>query len=178
MANDVLAPWIGQNFTTVPKARVGMKITVTLSERCRFTALYVVTSTQATSALTDIVAWDAGTGEALCSVSADTTAYQNYIVGLPITKVGGTAIIATGTYGWVQTSGNLIVTPDSTQLGNGLLGDGSVAAKESMMAHASTDGMVDTWATDAGIEIGTAMTDDAPAISNFILFCRAAGATA
>jgi hypothetical protein len=175
MSSDVLAPWIGQNFTTVPKARVGMKVSVTLSERCRFTALYVLTGTQATSALTDIVAWDTITGEALCTVSADTSAYQNYIVGLPITKVGGTAIIAVATYGWVQTSGNLIVTPDGTQIGNGLLGDGSVAAKETIMAHASTDGMVDTWATDAGLDIGRSLMDDAPAISNFVLNCPAAG---
>jgi hypothetical protein len=176
MSADILAPYIGLNATADPKARLGMKISVTLSARCRFTAMYVLTATQATAALTDIVAWDTTTGEALCTVSADTTAYQNYIVGLPITYIGGTAIIATARYVWVQTSGNLIVAPDSTQIGNGLLGDGSVAAGETMMASAGTDGMVDTWATDAGLDIGRCMVADAPAISNFVLNCPAAGA--
>ena len=44
------------------------------------------------------------------------------------------------------------------------------------MAHASTDGMVDTWATDAGKLIGVSLVDDAPAISDFILFCFPSGA--
>jgi len=176
MSADVLAPYIGQDFTVGLKARLGMKISVTLPARCRFTAIYVLTATQATTALTDIVAWDDSAGELACTVSADTSAFQNYIVGLPITYLGGTAAIPTATYGWVQTSGNRIVVPDgTTQIGNGLLGDGSVAIKETMMAHASTDGMVDTWATDAGLDIGVSMIADAPAISTFNLRCPAAG---
>jgi|SRR6185503_8268057 len=175
MSADILAPYVGQAPTTDPKARVGMKISVTLSARCRFTAIYTSITTQATTALTDIVAWDlAATGEVLCNVTADTSAYVNYIVGLPITYLGGVAAWALAKYAWVQTSGNLIVTPDGTQLGNGLLGDGSVAAAETMMA-ASTDGMVDTWATDAGKDIGKCMENDAPAIQIFVLNCPAAG---
>ena len=180
MSQDILAPWIGQAAQVLPRARQGQKVSVTLSARCRFTAIYCGITTQATTALTDIVAWDlAATGEVLCNVTADTTTYQKYTVGIPITKLGGVAAWALANpYAWVQSSGNLIVTPDGTQLGNGLLGDGSVAAKETMMASAGTDGMVDTWATDAGLDIGHAEEDDAPAIQIFVLFCRAAGAMA
>jgi hypothetical protein len=180
MSCDLMAPGIGLNWvasTAVQYARLGQKISVTLSARCRFTAIFCEMAEQATAALTDIVSWYASaTGEILCTVTANTTAYTNYVVGLPITFIGGTAIIATGSRGWVQTSGNVIVTPDGTQVGNGLLGDGSVAAGETLMASAGTDGMVDTWATNAGLAIGRALIDDAPAISTFILNCPAAGA--
>lgn len=182
MSYDMLAPGIGAFRTSTASgynsARYGAKISVVLSARCRFSAIYCLFATQATTALTDIVAWDDSAGEIACTVSGDTSAFQNFIVGLPITFVLGTAAIPTGASCWVQTSGNRIVAPDGTQIGNGLLGDGSVAAKETMMAHASTDGMVDTWATDAGLDIGVSMVADAPAISTFNLRCLAAGAFA
>ena len=184
MSYDMLAPGIGsfktsaQQASNYSAARLGAKISVVMSARCRFSAIFCGVTTQATTALTDIVAWDlAATGEVLCNVTADTSAYVNYIVGLPITYALGTAIIPVAAQCWVQTSGNLIVTPDGTQIGNGLLGDGSVAAAETMMA-ASTDGMVDTWATDAGKDIGKCMENDAPAIQIFVLSCPAAGAFA
>lgn len=171
MAVDCLATGVGRGATTTPLARLGQRITVTLSKRCRFSAIYCILTTQATTAATDIVAWD--TTDTGCAVSADTSAYQNYIVGLPITAA--TAAWAISSYAWVQTSGNLIVTPDGTTLGNNLLGDGSVAVKETMMAHASTDGMVDTWATDAGLDIGVCLEADAPAITTYLLRCLASG---
>jgi len=182
MSYDMLAPGIGAFRTSTAtgynSARYGAKISVVMSARCRFSAIYVLQATQATTALTDIVAWDASAGEIASTVTADTTAQQNNIVGLPITFLLGTAAIPTGASYWCQTSGNVIVLPDSTQIGNGLLGDGSVAINETMMASAGTDGMVDTWATDAGLDIGRALIADAPAISTFILSCPAAGAFA
>ena len=185
MSYDMIAPGIGsfktsaQQASNYSAARLGAKISVVMSARCRFSAIFCGVTTQATTALTDIVAWDlAATGEVLCNVTADTSAYQNYIVGLPITYSLGTAAIPLAAQCWVQTSGNLIVTADGTQIGNGLLGDGSVGAGETMMAHASTDGMVDTWATNAGYDIGRCMEADAPAIQIFVLSCAAAGAFA
>lgn len=168
MYSDYLPSDVGQAGSTTQKHQLGEFIRVRLTNRVRFAALYCTIATQSTTAATDIVAWDT-TGQPTCTVSADTSAFQDEIVGLPIT--GGDATFTIGEFAWVQTWGNKIVLADNTAYGNNLLGDGSVANKESMMAHAATDGMVDTWATDAGKLIGIALEDDAPAITTYILFC-------
>ena len=171
MAVDMLPPYCGLAGHTSQKAKLGARVEVWMSATCRFVAFYAVCATQATTAATDIVAWDTTTVAG--AVSADTSAYQDEIAGLPIT--GADATLAIAEYAWIQSWGGKIVTPDGTVIGNTLLGDGSVANKESIMAHASTDGMVDTWATDAGKYIGVAMEDDAPALTIFVLACAPAG---
>jgi hypothetical protein len=125
-------------------------------------------SGQATTAATDVVSWYTYAGSSGYTVTGDTSANQTLAAGLPMT--GGNAAIAVSYYFWTQVRGGRILAPDgSTAIGNTLLGDGSVANKESLMYHASTDGMVDTWATDAGKYIGVAMEDDSPGISLFNL---------
>tara|TARA_R100000008_G_scaffold86310_1_gene78850 strand:+ start:8332 stop:8847 length:516 start_codon:yes stop_codon:yes gene_type:complete len=62
--------------------------------------------------------------------------------------------IASGSYGFIQCGGYATY----------IQGDGDVAAGESIMCHATTDGMADTWAAGAGAEekiLGTAFTADA-----------------
>lgn len=172
MAVEMLPPYCGLAGHTSQKAKLGARVEVYMSLKCRFIAFYVQCATQATTAATDIVAWDTTT--TLGKVSADTSAYQTEIAGLPIT--GADATLAIDEYCWCETWGGLITTPDGTVIGNTLLGDGSVANKESIMAHASTDGMVDTWATDAGKLIGWSFVDDAPGISDFLLSCFPGGA--
>src|SRR5687767_2199897 len=162
----VVTPSTGSRFL------YGTRAEVMLSANQRFCAVYLQCAGQATTAATDIVAWATQTSG---TFTADTSGNQTYIIGLPITNAD--AAIAIGEECWVQTWGNRIILPDpaSTVAGNNLLGDGSVAAGESIMAHASTDGMVDTWATDAGKLIGASLEADAPAITNYILYCFAGG---
>lgn len=170
MATSKCPSGIGYSFTSDQKAQLGETVEVMLSTGQRFVATYAQITTQATTAATDIVAWINSTGFASGTVTADTTANQFAIAGLPMT--GATAVATANYYGWVQTWGGYILGPNGTQvLGNQLLGDGSVAAGESMMASASTDGMVDTWATTVGYFIGTALEADAPAITKYILNC-------
>lgn len=158
---------MGQPGQTAQKHQLLECATVRLSPRCRFVALYCTIATQATTAATDIVSWDTA-GQLTGTVTADTSANLDTVVGLPIT--GADAAWAIGEYAWVQTWGNKIVTPDGTSVGNNLLGAGSVAAGDSLMGH-STDGMVIAWATDAGKLIGVSLEADAPAITTYILYC-------
>ncbi len=172
MATQSLCPsFVGLSAHTDQKAGIGQRYDVQLSTGDRFVAVYCQLVSQATTAATDIVAWSTyGDG----TVTADTSAAQNKIAGLPMT--GGTAAWAISSFALVQVWGGKILGPDGTTVfGNNLLGDGSVAALESLMAHATTDGMVDTWATDAGKLIGVSLIDDAPAITSYVLNCLMAG---
>lgn len=171
MATQSLCPsFVGMSAHTDQKAGLGQRFDVQLSTGNRFVAVYAQIVTQATVAATDIVAWATyGSG----TVTADTTGNRTRIAGIPMT--GGTAAWALSSYALVQVWGGYILGPDGTTVfGNQLLGDGSVAAGESIMPSAGTDGMVDTWATDAGVYIGMSLEDDAPAITAYILNCLAA----
>jgi len=164
MAVEMLPPYCGLAGHTSQKAKLGQRVEVYLGTGARFIAVYAQIATQSTTAATDIVAWD--TTSAGCIVSADTSAYTAEIAGLPIT--GGDATFTIGEFAWIQTWGSKITMPDGTVIGNTLLGDGSVANKEALMA-ASTDGMVDTYSGALLPPIGVAFEDDAPAIALFLL---------
>ena len=64
--------------------------------------------------------------------------------------------ITDGHCGWIQTYGLNDVA---------MTGDGSVGTGEGIMPHATSDGMVDTWATDPVKLCGQALVDDAPALA-------------
>lgn len=171
MATSKCPSGIGYAFTVDQKAQLGETVECMLSTGQRFIACYVQITTQATTAATDIVSWISSTGFALGTVTADTSANLDNIAGLPMT--GATAVATANYYGWIQTWGGYILGPNGTQvLGNQLLGDGSVALGEGMMG-AATDGMVDTWATDAQKLIGVANENDAPALTKYTLECMA-----
>lgn len=99
-----------------------------------------------------------------------TTDASNMIAGLLCLS----AVNTTQYFGWLQYWGAKLTQLDgTTALSNNLLGDGSVASGEALMPHASTNGMVDTFAGAVNIDMGVALEDDAPAITLYCLMCRA-----
>lgn len=144
-----------------------------LGDRCEvrdgdLTAVFVYAEIDvAPNLVTDIFRWDT-----IFNKHADvTTDASNAIVGLWT----GAITTSTGVRGWFQCGGQKLSTVNfaGVAICNNLLGDGSVAAGEMITPHASTDGMVDTIATDSVImDIGISGEADAPAIALYNLFCR------
>lgn len=106
----------------------------------------------------------------LVSYTTDDNGYEvsptNGAGACDITQPAGLAIVivADGDCGWIQTYGLNDVA---------MVGDGSIAAGESIMPHATTDGGVDTWATNPSVKAGQSLIDDAPglAIGGVFLDC-------
>ena len=75
-----------------------------------------------------------------------------------VTQPAGVAMtnITDGYFGWIQTYGLNEVA---------MTGDGSVAAGEGIMPHATSDGVVDTWATNPALLAGQALADDSPTLA-------------
>lgn len=116
------------------------------------------------TAVTDIMTW---VSMALRTVVNTVASVQNFAAGL---YTGSTLAIATDGI-WLQYAGEKLTYADGTTMSNNLLGDGSVANGEDIMAHAATAGMVDTYAGALIEPIGKAFEDDAPAISKYYLHC-------
>lgn len=154
-------------FSTSARHRLFTRVDFELEEFNRVRAVYALFDVDVT-AITDIFRWDA-----LADGKVDiTTDASNMIAGLSFATATG-LITAGSSYGWLEFWGGKATLPGSVALSNNLLGDGSVANGELMMPHASTDGMVDTYAGTTVDSIGVALIDDAPAITTYLLQCKA-----
>ena len=148
--------------------RLMTRVDFEVEEFNRICAIYVLFSVDVTL-ITDIFRFDT-----YANGNVDiTTDASNMIAGLSFATATGLITAGTST-GWLQYWGPKATLPGSVALSNNLLGDGSVAAGEAIMPHASTDGMVDTYAGTTVTDIGVSLEADAPAIAVYCLMCKAA----
>lgn len=161
---------VGQDlktFSASQKHRLLTRVDFELEEFSRICVIYALFDVDCTL-ITDIFRWDT-----YANGHVDiTTDASNMIAGLSFATETG--LITGGTScGWLQYWGPKATLPGSVALSNNLLGDGSVAAGEAIMPHASTDGMVDTYSGVLNLAMGVALEADAPAIAVYLLMCTA-----
>lgn len=156
-----------KTFDTRAHHRLLTRVDFEMDEFNRICVIYVLFDVDVTL-ITDIFRWDT-----YMNGHVDvTTGGSSMIAGLSFATATG--LITAGTsLGWLQYWGPKATLPGSVVLSNDLLGDGAVAAGESIMPHGATAGMVDTDAGAAVPPIGVSLEADAPAITLYLLMCHA-----